>query len=382
MGVEPRRVEVERNFVGHFGRQEVLDAVGLAVDGEDSFLGKRGVKLDIIQESAFAMVPEQVKAGQQADLSRRMQRELLQWASLVRDKRFSTAWALWHQLRRMRPVGPPSDCWQAWRKGAPAVRLKRRQPQEAASAAEILAGQFGQAAATIEGTVLEERAFNFKKWCAEKAKQTGRSALHKYSRGTVTWHQFMHLQGEEGVMAPQSDAAHKAEEWHDVWQIHGEYPELVWPQVHSADIEALPWPSYEQFVALCLSFPASRKGIGCCQFHPRHFALLSPEGFEVLLLIWGKPCCCSPKPLRKGGPHHLPHSQTSRGHPSYCSNLFMRPHSQPVAASIVWRNLATGKHQILRTWVQGGFCGLHAVEARGSLGVCKGNRSEHSECYA
>ena len=83
-----------------------------------------------------------------------------------------------------------------------------------------------------------------------------------------------------------ADADSKAEDWHKVWLVDEPYPEFQWPQVSSAEVEALPWPTYDQFVAFCRTFQASRTGVGCCQFHPRHFALLSPEGFEVFLLLW------------------------------------------------------------------------------------------------
>ena len=76
---------------------EVLDAVGMSVSESSSDIGKRGTELEIVKKSAFALPPEKVKAGQQANTFRKFQRELEQWAQMVSDGRYTIAWALWNR---------------------------------------------------------------------------------------------------------------------------------------------------------------------------------------------------------------------------------------------------------------------------------------------
>ena len=85
---------------------------------------------------------------------------------------------------------------------------------------------------------------------------------------------------------PQEDAEQRAAPWHQLWLDGSSSEDLQWPRFEKKDLDELVMPDYDQFIVLARSFSPSRRGVGCCFFHPRHFAFLSKGGYEALVAIW------------------------------------------------------------------------------------------------
>ena len=125
---------------------------------------------------------------------------LLAWLALVQQKHFKQSFPAWYKLRRTRCVGGKTDAWRVWRRDSKKAldHLKQREPEKAMELVKAIAAGFAGEAAIIERDRVEERDFDFRQWCVDKSHVSGTPDLHRYSRGTATWPDFMHPEGPEG----------------------------------------------------------------------------------------------------------------------------------------------------------------------------------------
>ena len=126
---------------------------------------------------------------------------------------------------------------------------------------------------------------SWKKYCAEKALEPGMPALHRSAKGRVPWATFLGCLVTGMPVPPQEDSNLRAESWHQQWDVETEPDQLHWPTFSQEMLDRIQMPSYPQFLRLCNSFPA-KTATGICGLSPRHFAFISKQAFDALLLLW------------------------------------------------------------------------------------------------
>jgi len=94
-----------------FMEVEVLDAVGQSITNSPA-LGKRGIEQDLTWKSAFAHVPDKVKAAQTAELLRKLARDLTAWSQMVQLGEYRQAFALWKRMRCIQNRWESSETWK------------------------------------------------------------------------------------------------------------------------------------------------------------------------------------------------------------------------------------------------------------------------------
>ena len=149
---------------------------------------------------------------------------------------------------------------------------------------EELSSWVGSLALTIENKAALSRVWSWQSWCKEKSAVSGAKKVHQYIRGGLPWPCFR--SGVDGFAAkPQTDANTRARPWYKLWNTDESQIDLGWGKFSDADLQEVPLPDYDQFLALPLRFSTSTT-VGVCGIHPRHASFASRRAYAVLMKIW------------------------------------------------------------------------------------------------
>jgi len=280
--------------------QEVLDAVGLDPDNA----GARAVAPKVARVSIFAVTNGKVASTAQARTWRHLQDIMVRLIGLVNAGRSFLARNLLRKALKFCPCnGRPLE-WPQWRREVRGLKpllshtyaspLDNLQLHNLVDKASQIEEWLGSMALTVEDKSAADRSLHWKTWCKQEDGKPGAPGLHRFISRKDTWASFCVEADNTDVQvgqlgacttSPQTDVLCRAQPWHLQWAVEMQQQDLQWPAFSQEELDMLVLPTYAQFIMLCMTFK-STTGIGCCGFHPRHFAFLSEEAYAILALIW------------------------------------------------------------------------------------------------